>query len=60
MFNPTVCPRSVYPFYIVTDYMKWVKTYWTYSSTDKTWVDVGGPEHGRGPRGGRPPPLEGK
>ena len=27
----TVCPRSLYPIYIVSYYMKWVKTSWTYS-----------------------------
>ena len=25
-----VCPRSLYPFYIVTYYIKWVTTLWTY------------------------------
>ena len=28
----TVCPRSSYPVYIVTYYMKWVTTAWTHSS----------------------------
>ena len=28
MFN--VCPKSLDPFYIVTYYIKWVKTSWTY------------------------------
>ena len=28
----TVCPRSSDPFYIVSYYMKWVTTSWTYSS----------------------------
>ena len=28
----TVCPGSNDPFYIVTSYMKWVTTFWTYSS----------------------------
>ena len=27
----TVCPRSSYPFYIVSYYMKWVDTFLTYS-----------------------------
>ena len=27
----TVCPRSSDPFYIVTYYIKWVTTSWTYS-----------------------------
>ena len=27
----TVCPTSLYPFYIVSYYKKWVKTFWTYS-----------------------------
>ena len=27
---PTVCPRSSDPFYIVTYYIKWVTTSWTY------------------------------
>ena len=28
----TVCPRSSGPFYVVTYYIKWVTTSWTYSS----------------------------
>jgi len=28
----TVCPKSIEPFYIVTYYIIWVKTSWTYSS----------------------------
>ena len=28
----TVCPRSSDPFYIVIYYIKWVTTYWTYST----------------------------
>ena len=28
---PTVCPRSSNPFYLVSYYMKWVITAWTYS-----------------------------
>ena len=28
----TVCPRSSYPFYIVTYYINWVTTSWTYST----------------------------
>ena len=27
----TVCPRSSYPFYVVTYYIKWVTTSWTHS-----------------------------
>ena len=27
----TVCPVSSDPFYVVTYYIKWVTTYWTYS-----------------------------
>ena len=27
----TVCPRSIYPYYIVTYYMKWVTFSWTHS-----------------------------
>ena len=27
----TICTRSSYPFYIVTYFMKWVTTLWTYS-----------------------------
>ena len=27
----TVCPRSSDPFYVVTHYIKWVTTSWTYS-----------------------------
>ena len=26
-----VCPRSSYPFYIISYYIKWVDTSWTYS-----------------------------
>ena len=26
-----MCPRSLDPFYIVAYYIKWAKTYWTYS-----------------------------
>ena len=28
----TACTRSVAPFYIITSYMKWAKTSWTYST----------------------------
>ena len=28
----TICPRSVDPFFIVTYYIKWIKTSWTYST----------------------------
>ena len=28
---PTVCPRSLNPFYVVSKYIKWVKTSWTYT-----------------------------
>ena len=28
----TVCPESGNPFYIVTYYMKWFTTFWTYST----------------------------
>ena len=27
----TVCPRSSYPFYIVSHYIKWVTTSWTHN-----------------------------
>ena len=30
--NSTVCPRSFGPFYVVSNYMNWVKTSWTYSN----------------------------
>ena len=33
ILNHPVCPRSIEPFYIVTYYIKWVKTSWTNSST---------------------------
>ena len=34
----TICPRSNYPFYIVTYYIKWITTYWTHSnSIKKVW-----------------------
>ena len=29
----TVCPRSGYPFYIVSYYIKWVTPSWTHSMT---------------------------
>ena len=29
-----VCKRNIDPFYIVTYYMKWVKTPWAYSSKE--------------------------
>ena len=28
--STTICPGSLDPFYIVTKYMKWVKTSWTH------------------------------
>ena len=31
-FSGTVCPGSSDPFYIVTYYIKWVTTSWTYST----------------------------
>ena len=31
----TVCPRSSDPFYIVTNYIKWVTTSWTHSTLDR-------------------------
>ena len=30
-----VCPRSSYPFYKVSDYIKWVTIFWTYSNRRK-------------------------
>ena len=33
----TVCPRSLEPFYIVTYYMNWVKTSWTYSMSNTSF-----------------------
>ena len=44
----TVCPRSSDPFYIVSYYIKWVTTSWTYSKRFKPYSDcelprVGGP-----------------
>ena len=30
-----VCPRSLYQFYMVTFYIKWVKTFWTYNKNLK-------------------------
>jgi len=32
-FNDTVCPRSLGPFYLVTSFIKWVKTSCTDSSS---------------------------
>ena len=34
----TVCPTSLYPFYIVSYYKNWVKTSWTYSK--ETYISV--------------------
>mgnify|MGYP007023201260 CR=1 FL=1 len=34
----TVCPRSSYPFYLVSYYMKWVTTSWTFSSLYSFYV----------------------
>ena len=33
----TVCPRSSAPFYVITYYIKWVTTSWTYSNN---WMDA--------------------
>ena len=33
LFDSTVCLRSLGPFYIVSCYIKWVKTFWTYTIT---------------------------
>ena len=33
-----ICPRSSYPFYIVTNYIKWVTTSWTDSIFVSLWV----------------------
>ena len=30
----TICPRGSDPFYIVTYYIEWVKTSWTYSTNN--------------------------
>ena len=35
----TVCPGSIEPFYIVSYYIKWVTTSWTYSSRTYPCVD---------------------
>ena len=32
VFSYAVCPRSSDPIYIVTYYVKWVTTFWTYSN----------------------------
>ena len=32
--NTTICPRSLDPFCIVNDYMKWDKTFWPDSTRD--------------------------
>ena len=32
----TICPRSSYPFYIVSYYIKWVTTSWTHSTGSAT------------------------
>ena len=34
----TVCPGNSDPFYIVTYYIKWVTTSWTYSTTQLFYV----------------------
>ena len=33
----TICPRSSYPFYIVTHYIEWVTNSWTHSSFFNKW-----------------------
>ena len=37
--DTTVCPRSIDPFFIASNYINWVKTSWTYSKSD---LAVGG------------------
>ena len=32
MFNNTVCPKSIDPFYMISYNMKWVTASWTYSN----------------------------
>ena len=32
VLNSAICPRSLDPFYIVSFYIKWVKTSWTYTT----------------------------
>ena len=36
--RPTVCPKSRYPFYLITYYTKWVTASWTGSSY--SWREV--------------------
>ena len=36
----TVCPRSLDPLYIVTYYIKWVKTSWTYRNNSKYFQET--------------------
>ena len=39
----TPCPRSIAPFYIVSSYIKWVKTTWAYSKVYKAaYIDCSG------------------
>ena len=33
LLSYTICPRSSDPFYIVSYYIKWVTTFWTYSKS---------------------------
>ena len=41
IFAFTICPRSSDPFYIVSYYIKWVTTSWTYSMSHyKTFIEV--------------------
>ena len=35
IFCYSMCPKSVYPFYLVNFYITWAKTSWTYSSNYK-------------------------
>ena len=35
MIKHTVCPRSLDQFYLVSHYLKWGKTSWTYSTKKK-------------------------
>ena len=37
--EPSVCPRSSDPFYVVTYYLKWVTTSWTYSINKEQRVE---------------------
>ena len=45
VLSPTVCPRSLAPFHVVTYCIKWVKTSGTHSMLNASLVSGGELEH---------------